>query len=126
MVSVTLIFEAFEHVAKSPFLIMEHFLGNYTFCLISPWWLTWFPSKLVTLGKRVVIEGSLKGHRTIPTHTYHFPCFFPSVSSSFGFLGALTPRRDCTSFHGKKGLKAQRCCSWKILKSNHYPSRCSQ
>jgi hypothetical protein len=29
------------------------------------------------------------------------------------------PRRDCTSFHGKKGLKAQRCCSWKKIKSNN-------
>jgi hypothetical protein len=53
MVSVTLIFEAFEHVAKNPFLIMKRLLGNYTFCLISPWWLSLCPSKLVTLGKRV-------------------------------------------------------------------------
>jgi hypothetical protein len=51
MVSVTLIFEAFKHVAKSPFLIMEHLLGNYIFFLISPWWLAWYPSELVTLGK---------------------------------------------------------------------------
>jgi hypothetical protein len=34
-------------------------------------------------------------------------------------------RRDCTSFHGKKGLKAQMECSWKKIKSNHEPSRCS-
>jgi hypothetical protein len=58
MVSVTLIIEAFEHVAKGPFLIMECFLGNYTFFLFSPWWLKWFPSKWVTLGERVAIGGS--------------------------------------------------------------------
>jgi hypothetical protein len=52
MVSFTLIFEAFKHVAKSPFLIMERLLGDYIFCLISPWWLAWYPSKLVTLEKR--------------------------------------------------------------------------
>jgi hypothetical protein len=38
--------------------------------------------------------------------TFHH--FFPSVSSSFGFSGHIDPRRVCTSFHGKKGLKAQR------------------
>jgi hypothetical protein len=58
MVSVTLVIEAFEHVAKGPLLIMEHLLGNYTFFLISPWWLTWYPSKLVFLGKRVATGGS--------------------------------------------------------------------
>jgi hypothetical protein len=31
MVSVTLIFEAFEHVAKGALLIMEGPLGNYIF-----------------------------------------------------------------------------------------------
>jgi hypothetical protein len=34
MVSVTLIIEAFEYVAKNPFLIIERLLGNYTFFLI--------------------------------------------------------------------------------------------
>jgi hypothetical protein len=58
MVSVTLIIEAFEHVAKAPFLIMECLLGNYTFFLISLWWLTWFPSKWATLGKNVANGGS--------------------------------------------------------------------
>jgi hypothetical protein len=53
MVSVTLIFEAFEHVVKNHFLIMERLLGNYTFCLILPWWLSWYLSKLVTLKKGV-------------------------------------------------------------------------
>jgi len=37
MVSVILVLEAFEHVAKNPFLIMERLLGIYTFCLVSPW-----------------------------------------------------------------------------------------
>jgi hypothetical protein len=39
-------------------------------------------------------------------NTFHH--FFPFVSSSFGFSGHIDPRRACTSFHGKKGLKAQR------------------
>jgi hypothetical protein len=52
MVSVTLISKAFEHVAKNNFLIVERFLGNYTFCLISPWWLSLCHRNLVTLGKR--------------------------------------------------------------------------
>jgi hypothetical protein len=42
-------------------------------------------------------------HRTIPDHTYHFPHFILFVSSSFGIFGCTEPRRDCTSFHGKKG-----------------------
>jgi hypothetical protein len=37
MISVTLMFEAFDHVAKSHVLIMGHFLGNYIFFFISPW-----------------------------------------------------------------------------------------
>jgi hypothetical protein len=56
MVNVNLIFEAFEHVAKNPFLIIGSIsleLENYNFCLISPWWLSLCPRKLVTLGKRV-------------------------------------------------------------------------
>jgi hypothetical protein len=53
MVSSILIIESFDHVAKGPFLIIERLLGNYTFFLISPWWLTWYPSNLVTLEKRV-------------------------------------------------------------------------
>jgi hypothetical protein len=94
------------------FLIMESLLGNYIFSLISPWWLTWYPSKLVTLGKRVSIGGfPLRVIVPFLTNTYHFPHLFPFVSSYFGFLGALTPRRVCTSFHGEKGLNTQRSCS---------------
>jgi hypothetical protein len=55
-------------------------------------------------------------HRTIPDHTYHFSHFILFVSLSFGIFGCTDPRRDCTSFHGKKGLKAQRECSWKKIK----------
>jgi hypothetical protein len=51
MVSVSLIFEAFDHVENILFLIIKSFLGNYTFFLILPWWLTWIPSKWVTLEK---------------------------------------------------------------------------
>jgi hypothetical protein len=61
MVSVTLIFEIFEHVAKIHFLSMKHLLGNYIFFLISPWYLAWYPSKLVTLWKRVATGGFLEG-----------------------------------------------------------------
>jgi hypothetical protein len=52
-------------------------------------------------------------HHTAPAHTCHFPCFFPFVSSSFGFSGHIDPRRACTSFHGKKGIKAQRLVAGK-------------
>jgi hypothetical protein len=47
-------------------------------------------------------------HRTIPDHTYHFSFFIHFMSPSFGIFGCTDPRRDCTSSHGKKGLKAQR------------------
>jgi hypothetical protein len=33
----------------------------------------------------------------------------------------LASRRACTSFHGKKGLKAHRCCSWQKIKATNYP-----
>jgi hypothetical protein len=49
----------------------------------------------------------------LPFFTLH-PFF---VSLSFGIFGCIDPRRDCTSFHGKKGMKAQRECSWKKIKS---------
>jgi hypothetical protein len=56
-------------------------------------------------------------HHAIPDHTYHFSHFILFTSLSFGIFGCTDPRRDCTSFHGKKGLKAQRECSWKKIKS---------
>jgi hypothetical protein len=61
MVSVSLTFESLKNVAKNHFWIMECFLVNYTFFLISPWWLTQNPSKLVTLVKRVSTRGLLEG-----------------------------------------------------------------
>jgi hypothetical protein len=86
----------------------------------------------------------LEKNRTILDHIYHYPHFTPSSPYLLGFLGVLTqegivhhfmgrrgifrctdPRRDCPSFHGKKGLKAQRECSWKKIKSNHKPFICS-
>jgi hypothetical protein len=107
MVSVTLIFGAFEYVAKSPFLIMERLVENYTFSLISPCCLTWYPSKLVTLGKMVAtrwfLEGSLY-HSSLMLTIFHTSS--PPFPHILGFLGSLTPRRACTSFHGKKRLKA--------------------
>jgi hypothetical protein len=83
VVSVILINEAFEYVAKGP-------------CLSK-----WSPS-----GKGLLLGGLLMSHRIAPTHTCHFSCLFPCTSSSFGFSGHIDPRRACTSFHGKKGLKA--------------------
>jgi len=55
------------------------------------------------------------GHHSILDHTYnfsHFTNFF--VSLSFGILECNDPRRDCTSFDGKKGLKAQRFVAGKF------------
>jgi hypothetical protein len=37
-----------------------------------------------------------------------FSTLHPLISFSFGIFGCTDPRRECTSFHGKKGLKAQR------------------
>jgi hypothetical protein len=48
----------------------------------------------------------------LPLSTLH-----PLASLSFGIFGCTDPRRDCPSFHGKKGIKAQRECSWKKDKS---------
>jgi hypothetical protein len=42
-----------------------------------------------------------------------FHHFFLFISSYFGFLGIIDSRRACTSFHGKKGLKAQRLVAGK-------------
>jgi hypothetical protein len=36
-------------------------------------------------------------------------------------MGLLAPRRDCTSFHGKKELKAQSFCRYKNIKAINYP-----
>jgi len=56
-------------------------------------------------------------HRTILDHTYHFPHFIIFVPIPFEIFECTDPRRDCTAFHGKKGLKAQRECSWKKIKA---------
>jgi hypothetical protein len=74
MVSVTLIFEAFEHVAKSHLLIMGRLLGNYIFCLISPWWLSLYHSKFSTPRKRVSTRGFIEGlsyHPPLILTTFH-------------------------------------------------------
>jgi hypothetical protein len=34
-----------------------------------------------------------------------------------GFSSVLTQEGSCPSFHGKKGLKAQRECSWQKIKA---------
>jgi hypothetical protein len=47
-------------------------------------------------------------HHVLPDHTYHFSSLHPLfISLYFGIFGCIDPRRDCTSFHGKKGLKAR-------------------
>jgi hypothetical protein len=53
----------------------------------------------------------------IPDHTYHFSHFNLFISLSFGIFGCTNLRRDCSSFHGKKGMKAQMECSLKNKKS---------
>jgi hypothetical protein len=47
-------------------------------------------------------------HHTIPDHTCHFSHFILFVPIYFWIFRCTDPRKDCTSFHGKKGLKAQR------------------
>jgi hypothetical protein len=106
MLSVTLIFEAFKHIAKGPFLSMECFLGNYIFCINSPWLLTWYTTKWVTLGKRVAIGGvSLKGHRTIP-HSY-LPLFalLPFCFLIFWVFGCIDPRKGLYLISWEEGAK---------------------
>ena len=83
MVSVTLILEAFEYVALNILLIMECLLGNYDFLPISPWWVSWFPSKWPPSGKGLLLGVPLKGHHTIPTHTCHFLLFLPLYFPNF-------------------------------------------
>jgi hypothetical protein len=100
-------------------LIIERMLGNYALFPVSPWWLTLCPSKWSPLGMGFLLGGPLDESSCHSDHTYHFSHFILFISLSFGIFGCTDPRRDCTSFHGKKGLKAQRECSWKNIKSNH-------
>jgi hypothetical protein len=47
--------------------------------------------------------------RAIPDHTLTFFTLHPFfIFLSFRIFGCIDPRRDCTSFHGKKGVKSQR------------------
>jgi hypothetical protein len=106
VVSVTLMLEAFEYVVLKLLLIIERLLGNYALYVVSP-----RHCALVSghpWGNVCHWEVSLMSHHTIPDHTYHFPHFILFVPSSFGIFGFTDLRRDCTSFHVKKGLKTQR------------------
>jgi hypothetical protein len=76
MVSVTLILEEFEYVALKLLLIMEHLLGNYAFFPISPWLVSWFPSKWPPLGKGLLLVGLLEGS------SYHSRSYFPHFNTS--------------------------------------------
>jgi hypothetical protein len=90
-------------------LIIECFLESYALFPISPWWLTLHPSKWSPLGMGLLLGGLLDKSSCHSDHTYHFSSLHPLfISLYFGILGCIDPRRDCTSFHGKKGLKAQR------------------
>jgi hypothetical protein len=92
-------------------------LGNYSLCPVSPWWLKLCPSKCSPLGIFFIL-GAPFDESSYHYRSYlslsHFILF---ISLYFGIFGYTEPRRDCTSFHGKKGLKAQRECSWKKIKS---------
>jgi hypothetical protein len=60
------------------------------------------------------LEGSSYHFRPyLSLSSHHIPITLPS-SRPFGFSD---PRRACTSFHGKKGLKAQRDGGWKKIKA---------
>jgi hypothetical protein len=58
----------------------------------------------------------LTSHCIIPYHTYHFSHFTHLHLLIFLDFGCTDPTRDCTYFHGKKGMKDQRECSWKNTK----------
>jgi hypothetical protein len=63
----------------------------------------------------------LKSHQTVLNHTYHFSSLKLPISLSPGILGCIDPGRDCSSFYGEKGMKAQRDFCWvkdKILDIN--------
>jgi hypothetical protein len=99
-------------------LMIELILGNYALCPVSPWWLKLWPSKWSPLGMGLLLGGPLDDssyHSRSYLLLFILHPFF--VSLSFGIFGCTDLRRDCTSFHGKKGLKAQRECSWKNIKS---------
>jgi hypothetical protein len=98
-------------------LIIECMLGNYALCLVSPWWLTLRPSKWSPLGMGLLLGGLLDESSCHSRSYLSLFTLHPFISLSFGIFGCTDPRRDCTSFHGKKGLKAQRECSWKKIKS---------
>jgi hypothetical protein len=98
-------------------LIIERLLGNYALCPVSPWWLTLHPSKWSPLGMGLLLGGPLDESSCHSRSYLSLFTFHPFISLSFGIFGCTDPRRDCTSFHGKKGLKAQRECSWKKIKS---------
>jgi hypothetical protein len=105
MVSVTLIIEAFEHVAKGPLLIVKRLLGIYTFFLISPWWLTWFPSKWVTLGKRVATGGLLEGS-SHHSHSYlPLSILLPLCFLIFWVLGFTDPKKGLYLISWEEGAK---------------------
>jgi hypothetical protein len=88
-------------------LIIERLLGNYPLCHVSPWWLTLHPSKWSPLGMGFLLGGLLDESSF---HSQSYLLFFTlhPFSSPYilGVFGRIDLRRDCISFHAKKGLKA--------------------
>jgi hypothetical protein len=117
MVSVISIFEAFEFVAfETAFDYVMHTWKLCSLIPISPWWLTLCPSKWSPLGMVFLLGGPLRVIMPFLTILVTFHTSSPHLLT-FGIFGCTDPRRDCPSFHGKKGLKAQRGDSWKNTKS---------
>ena len=108
MVRITLIFQAFEHVAKDISLFQNIFLEFMLFALFEPKGGV-IVSQLVGCPRQQVSTGwFLENSSSIPYHTDHFPYFFPPSPQPFGIFGCIDQRRYCTLPPGKKGLKVQR------------------
>jgi hypothetical protein len=95
VVSVALVLEAFQYAALKLLLIIEHLLGNYALCPVSPWWLTLCLSKWSPSGKGLLLGGLLD------ESSYH--------SRSYLSLSTLRPFcplifRDFQVYWPKKGL----------------------
>jgi hypothetical protein len=88
MVSVISIFEAFEFV--SSIIAFDYVTFAWTLCNVS----------LFLLGG-LLDESSCHSQPYLSLSTLH-----PLISLPFGIFEYIDLRRDCPSFHGKKGLKA--------------------
>jgi hypothetical protein len=113
MVSAISIFEAFEFVAfRTAF---DYVTSAWTLCLLPCFTLVVdiAPSKWSPLGMGFILGVPLMIHHATPQPYLSLSILHPLVSLTFWIFGCIDPRRDCPSFHGKKGLKAQRGDNWK-------------